>query len=288
MMDPNMQRARKRYESTELPDELNFAVASAIRAGSKPRKSGWRAARRSLAGLVAACACFAVLVNTSPAFALAVADVPLLGGLAQIFTVREFSLHDETKLIDVRLPALENTGHTDLEQRINTEITTRMDAALSDAKERAQFDYDAFLATGGKAENFIPVTIDVDYEIKCQNERYLSFVLSTAETQANVYTTLTTYNIDLTTGKELTLADLLGPDWKTIANDAVRAGIAKKVAEDTQNTYFDGSEGIDGFTSVLGDQKFYLNAAGNPVILFQKYEIAPGYMGLQEFEVGVR
>ena len=30
-----------------------------------------------------------------------------------------------------------------------------------------------------------------------------------------------------------------------------------------------------------------LNEAGNPVVLFEKYELAPGYMGQLEFEVPV-
>ena len=32
------------------------------------------------------------------------------------------------------------------------------------------------------------------------------------------------------------------------------------------------------------DQRFYINEAGNPVLIFEKYEIAPGYMGQPEFE----
>lgn len=282
MTEPSMRRARERYESTEIPQELPFTVAAAIRTGESRRRGAGRSAKRALAGVLAACACFILLVNTSAPFALAVADIPVLGDIARIFTVREFSLHDDTKLIDVRLPALENTGHTDLEQRVNTEITTRMDAVLAEAKERARLDREAFLATGGKEEDFIPVNIDVNYEIKCQNERYLSFLLTTAETQANVYTTLTAYNLDLAAGRELTLADLLGPDWVETANRAVRDGMAQAMAQDPQNAYFQGE---DGFTSVSEDQKFYLNEAGNPVLLFEKYEIAPGYMGIQEFEV---
>ena len=31
--------------------------------------------------------------------------------------------------------------------------------------------------------------------------------------------------------------------------------------------------------------KFYINEKGRIVIVFEKYEIAPGYMGTQEFEI---
>lgn len=33
------------------------------------------------------------------------------------------------------------------------------------------------------------------------------------------------------------------------------------------------------------DTKFYVNHAGNPVIVFERYEIAPGAAGQQEFEI---
>ena len=68
---------------------------------------------------------------------------------------------------------------------------------LQEAEDRARAIRDAYVATGGAEEDFIPVMIDVDYEIKCQNDHYLSFVLTETETRANAYTELYTYNIDL-------------------------------------------------------------------------------------------
>lgn len=40
-----------------------------------------------------------------------------------------------------------------------------------------------------------------------------------------------------------------------------------------------------GFTTVDENTKFYLNEKGKPVICFAKYEIAPGFMGDQEFVI---
>ncbi len=110
-------------------------------------------------------------------------------------------------------------------------------------------------------------------------------MLTETETRANAYTELYTYNIDLQAGRELTLRDMLGPDYKELANEAVRAGIAAQEAESPDNIYFHGEEGVEGFTSIADDQRFYINEAGNPVLIFEKYEIAPGYMGQPEFEV---
>ena len=280
-MDNVWERARARYAQTPVPEELSFAVASAIRTGSRRRRAG-RGLRRGLTGGLAACACFVLLVNANPTFARAVSDVPVLGGLARVFTVSEYTIDDRDRLIDVRLPALELPSSTDLEQRINTEIRARIDQVLQEAEDRVRATRDAFVSTGGNPEEFIPVVITVDYDIKCQNEQYLSFVLTKTETVASAYTEVYTYNIDLEAGREVTLRDLLGPDYVALANAAVEAGIAAHEAADPDATYFHDEI---GFTSIDEDQAFYINEAGNPVILFEKYEIAPGYMGQPEFEV---
>ncbi len=281
-MNESLKRARQRYQSSEVPPELSFAVASALREGER-RRARRHAIRRSLGGGLAACACFCLLVNGSPAFAAALSEVPVLGELARIVTVENYQINDRDHLIDVRLPAITDTGDTDLEQRVNTEIRKRIDQVLDEAEERAREAREAFVETGGREEDFMPIIIDVDYEVKCSTEHYLSFVITKTETLASAYTEYYLYNLDLTTGTELTLADLLGPDWREQCNEAVRAGIAQSELEG--GVFFAPGEG--GFETVSDDQKFFLNADGEVVLLFEKYEIAPGYMGAQEFAVPI-
>ena len=59
--------------------------------------------------------------------------------------------------------------------------------------------------------------------------------------------------------------------------------IADRLATDGDAAYFSPEEG--GFTSINEDTPFYINKAGNPVIVFERYSIAPGFMGRQEFEL---
>ena len=279
-MNDSLKRARERYESVPVPEELAFTVAAALREGERKRRRR-RAVRRSWGAGLAACACFCLLVNGSPAFAAAVADLPVLGQLARIVTVERYQINDREHLIDVRLPALADTGNTALEQRINTEIRTRIQQTLDEAEERAREAREAFVETGGQAEDFIPIMIDVDYEVKCSNGRYLSFVVYQTEIQASSYTQVYTYNLDLATGTDLTLPGLLGSDWKAQCNAAVREGMARRIKEDGA-VYFTNSS---AFRGVPDDQKFYLDENGDPVVFFEKYEIAPGYMGIQSFPV---
>lgn len=280
-MHPELERARARYQAQETPEELSLAVRAAIREGDRLRKHR-RVLRRSLATALASCACFVLLVNGSPSFAQAVYEVPVLGSLARIFTVTEYTINDKERVIDVRLPALENTGHTELEQQINQEISTRIQAVIDAAEARARETKEAYVATGGDPDDYMPVIIDVDYEVKCQNDQYLSFVINKTETRASAYTEFYSYNIDLETGKELTLRDLLGPNWMETVNAQVAEQIAER-AQDPDNIYWTEEQG--GFQGIEEDQPFYLNADGLPVVVFEKYEIAPGSMGSQEFVI---
>lgn len=280
-MHEHWKEAKERYEAIEIPEDLSFATESAVRRGNR-RYLRRRTLRRGWGAGLAACACFCLLVNGSPAFASAVSSLPVLGDLARIVTVEQYQINDREHLIDVRLPALTDTGNTDLEQRINTEIRTRIDQVLEEAEERAREPRDAFVATGGRAEDFTPIIIDVDYEVKCSNQQYLSFVIYKTETLASAYTEIYTYNLDLTTGTELTLPGLLGPDWKERCDQVIRDEMARRTAEEDA-VYFTQDQG--GFSGVTDDQAFYLDADGNPVLFFEKYEIAPGYMGIQSFSV---
>lgn len=280
-MHPELERARARYQAQETPEELSLAVRAAIREGDRLRKHR-RVLRRSLATALASCACFVLLVNGSPSFAQAVYEVPVLGSLARIFTVTEYTINDKERVIDVRLPALENTGHTELEQQINQEISTRIQAVIDAAEARARETKEAYVATGGDPDDYMPVIIDVDYEVKCQNEQYLSFVVTETETRASAYTEFYTYNIDLETGKELSLRDLLGPNWMETVNAQVAEQIEER-SQDPDNVYWTEDQG--GFQGIEADQPFYLNEEGLPVVVFEKYEIAPGSMGSQEFVI---
>ncbi|MFQ7057552.1 MAG: RsiV family protein [Turicibacter sanguinis] len=39
------------------------------------------------------------------------------------------------------------------------------------------------------------------------------------------------------------------------------------------------------FKSIADNQTFYINSSGDVVVVFDKYSIAPGYMGFPEFTI---
>ncbi len=279
-----LQDGKELYQSLALPDGLGGAVQEAVRHARREtaiplsRRVGWAAA------CAGACLClvFAAALNAFPALAKEVYDIPVLGQVAKVVTFWRFEEQEENLYIKVNMPALQNTGNTELENRVNAEIACKVNERLEHAREEARLLYEAYLNTGGDPETYIPLEVNIRYELKSSNEQWVSFVVESSETRANYYGEYEFYNIDMQTGKELTLADLLGEEYIAIVNEAVRQGIAADEAANPDNQYFHDEL---AFQTIQPDQGFYINEDGHVVVVFEKYEIAPGYMGIREFEV---
>lgn len=141
----------------------------------------------------------------------------------------------------------------------------------------------AFLETGGTQQEWAEhkIQISVGYEIKQQSSEYLSFVVRGTESWTTAYSESEYYNLDLKTGEMVTLKDILGEDYVELADESIRGQIAER--QKAGETFFAADAG--GFTGISEDVKFYINENNRPVIVFEKYEIAPGSSGEPEFEI---
>ena len=271
-------QAREEYESTPIPEELDQRVQAGIRQG----RSAGRAKRHGFRwgiGVAAACMVMVGGLNVSPTFAAAAADVPVLSGLFQVLTVRNYETVKDGIDYDVSVPEVDANGT--LTEAVNAEIQKRVDAHLA----QAQADWDdykeAFLATGGTEEQWGDREMDViiDYEIKSQTDTTVSFVVDFAECWVSAQQQRYCYNLDLANNKDITLADVLGEDWVNICNTAVQAYID----QDTSGLFFTADKG--GFTTVDDTTSFYLNQDGSVTLVFPEYAIAAGAAGIVEIPV---
>lgn len=277
-----IKKAQEVYKSIKIPSKLESCVKEAISNKTKKYYS-FRGLKYAMSTVACTFVAFIFFVNVNPSFAQQMYDIPVIGDIAKVFTVKEYHENDDLKLINAKIPAIQNTGNTDLEQRINYEIMTKMNDALKEAEDRAAEYKDAVIATGGEEKDYVPVNIQVDYEIKYSGDDIISFVIYKSETLASAYTETFFYNIDIETGKNLNLKDLLGENYKDIVNEAIYNEIEER-SKDSDNSYFTADEG--GFAGITDEfQDFYINSSGKIVIVFPKYAIAPGYMGVQEFEI---
>ena len=280
-----LKKAKKTYDSIEIPQELDYTVNKAIHKKDLYKKNYVVIlTKRATATLATTFALFVVLLNTNESFARAMGDVPIIGSLAEVFTVREYREENDTDLIEAKIPAIKNTGNEDLEDRINYEISSKINEVLEEARARAEEYKEAVLSTGGTMDDYIPTKINVDYKITYQDDKIISFVITKSESSASAYQEQYFYNIDIQNGKELNLRDVLGEDYKKIVDEEVNKQIRERMEKNEENIYFTAEEG--GFSGIENEyQDFYIDENKKATVVFQKYEIAPGYMGIQNFEM---
>ena len=222
---------------------------------------------------------FGVSVNVSPAFAQAVDEIPVVGDIARVLTVRSFTEEQPDSTVNVEQPMV--ADDTQFAADVNEQINKFVDQYIEEANQRIAEYREAFLATGGTEEEFEQknIQVDVDYEILSETEDRVSFVLRAAESDISAGKEIVYYNLDLTTGQVLTLQDVLGEDWVNICNSSIQ----EQMAENTDVSYFSEDQG--GFTTVDENTSFYLDEDGSVVVVFPKYSIAPGAYGEQTFRI---
>lgn len=285
---------KERYDQTAIPEELNFRIQQEIEKSRKQQaeKRGTGRSRRFKAAIrsaeVAAAAVvilFTAALNTSPVFAKEAGQLPVIGGLARVLTFRSYETEKDDIAVSVEIPTIEmiaeDTGIA--VDEINWEILARCEQYADEALQRAEEYRTAFLETGGTQEEWAEhdIKIAVDYEIKQQNGDYLSFVVRGTENWTTAYSESNYYNLDLRTGEMVTLKDMLGADYVEVANESIRKQIAER--QKAGEVFFTAEEG--GFAGISENAKFYISENNRPVIVFEKYEIAPGSSGEIEFEI---
>ncbi|HIV92082.1 MAG TPA: anti-sigma-V factor rsiV [Candidatus Eisenbergiella stercoravium] len=308
------ENGKRTYEQIEIPKELEETVNRAVHSVDK-RKSAARYRRRRMAHMVrnigvaaaAVLLCMTVGVNTNEVLAKELGQLPVIGSLVRVLTITSYHEEDGSHDITVNVPeievekpegtaAAEEDGGTggmsdaDIEEAVNAQIQEIVDAHVAQAKEKFAEYKDAFFATGGTEEEWGDRTMDinVDYEVKYQEGSVLSLVLTTSEVWVAAQELRYYYNIDVAQNRELTLKDLLGEDYVNIANESIIRQMNERAAADENLVYWGVTENessIDGFVTVDENTDFYINADGNPVVCFGEYEVAPGFMGIQEFEI---
>lgn len=290
----NIYKSKKEYDNMPVPGELDNIIEMAV-LKAEYTKEGKGIKRRSgglrMAAIICSIAviCIIIMLNVNKSFALAAKKVPVLGQLASIVTWMDYEDENEKRVINIKLPKIENSSRDDLENRINNEIRVKINTVVTEAEERAEEYRKAFFATGGSEEDWHPLEILVDYEVKCNKNNILSFVITKAESYASVYTEKYYYNIDMETGRAISLSDLLGPDYIELSNEIIKEDIEERINTDENAMFFGYGENEDfvsmRFESITEDEKFYINENEQAVIVFDKYEIAPGYMGFVEFVI---
>jgi len=279
-MDEKLKELEKQYNKVPIPKELDFVVEHALQQGKKKRK---KRAPQWLLGSAAAAMLFTAGLNVSPAMARTLSEIPVVGSVVKVLTWTEYEVAEDTYDANIKVPSIENLENQKLANTLNEKYRAEGKAL-----------YDNFITEVGdlKANGGGHLGVDSGYDIKTDNDQILSIGRYTVNTVGSSSTTMQYDTIDKKEEILITLPMLFKDDnyIKTISKN-ITEQMQKQVASDPDKVYWVKGGGIpdeelfDDFKAIKADQQFYISDKGKLVISFDKYEVAPGYMGVVEFEI---
>ena len=85
----NLKKAKEVYSSIKIPEHLNYVVNKAIANKEKPKHHIFRYFNYAMSTVTCTFIAFVLLINTNSSFASNIAEIPIVGDIAKIFTVKE-------------------------------------------------------------------------------------------------------------------------------------------------------------------------------------------------------
>lgn len=293
----NLKDAKEIYDHIVVPEELDARLRKTLEQAPKPSKTVNKVVnfRKWTAVAAALLLCFTVGLNTSESFAMEMSKLPIVGTVAKVLTIRAYKSTEGNTTTSVEIPEVEVASEDEEVKNAITDINAKINALVEEytAQKYAEIEEgkELFLESGETEEawNERAIDVTVNYEVKYQGETKLSLLIDSWISWFNFEEERKFYNIDLTTGKELTLIDLLGEDAYAYAEGIVLEKMNEMIAEDSEMYTFWGvnDDGMDEFVGVNAQTPFYIKDEETVVISYNKYDVAPGYLGIIEFEIPV-
>lgn len=296
----NLKDAKDIYDHIVVPEELDDRLRKVLESAPSPKKKNnvVKFTRWAATAAAALLLCFTVGLNTSQSFAMEMSELPVIGAVAKVLTIRSYETKNDNVTTTVEVPEiqLETTAKetalaiTD----VNAKIQELVDAFTAEKYAQIEDGKVTFLESGGTEEEWNQryIDVNVDYAVKHQSERILSLLIDGWISWFNFEEFRNFYNIDLVTGKALTLVDFFGEDAYEYTEKCVLEQMHQRIAADPENVVFWGiNEAEDMGNKFIGVDEttpFYINEKGNVVISYNEYDVAPGYMGIVEFEIPAR
>ncbi len=266
-MDKKLETLRDEYKNIPIPDELDFVVKKAL----KQKKKRHVNRIRSLVGVAAAAIILITGINTSPTFANALSEVPLVGSLVKVLTFTEFKVDEGTAKTDIKVPAITNMENKKLEATLNNKYLEEGEKLYNDFMA----EMEELKKSGGGH-----LGVESGYDVKTDNDQILAIGRYVVNTVGSSSTTFKYDTVDKKNQLLITLPSLFKDDsYISLISENIKEQMRQQMKEDTEKSYWE-EDVLETFDK---NQTFYINDQSKLVIVFNKYEVAPGYMGVIEF-----
>lgn len=291
MKDERLEKMKQEYEEIRIPAELRRRVEAGIQKGKEDgeeiirmnKKSKLIKFVRNTAGaVVAAMLAITIMANSGASIANAMMKIPVLGTIAEIVTFREYKDSTNDMTADVKIPEVSVKNE---DGSVNQETTDAVNRSIQEYTDEIIAQYKADVeASGGEGKQLV----DLEYEVITDSDRLFSIRFDKLQIMASGAESVKIYHIDKQTGQMINLKGLFKEDVNFIdpISDNIKKQMKEQMAADESKMYFIDSDMPESdFQSITEDTTFYVNDSGKLVIVFDEYEVAPGSMGVVEFEI---
>ena len=265
-------------EQTDIPDSVKNRIEQTL--VDLPEKKPVKKQIRILPRIAASAACFVFIIlfllpNVSVTYAQALEQLPVIGDLVRVVTIRNYYYDDNHWKMDINIPQIESEDSKSVDY-INKDVSELTTALINRFYEDLEIN-------GNKGYG----SLNVDYEVVTNTDSWFTLKLTVCQTAASSNTYFKFYHIDKNQGKIVELGDLFNTDkFSDILVADIKMQMQEQMANDENISYWINNSGIgEEFATVSADHNFYWNENGDLVIIFDKYEVGPGSMGTPEFVI---
>lgn len=231
--------------------------------------------------------------------AYAMEKIPVIGAIVKVVTFKNYTDKTNNFEADVEVPQvqLSEIGVTDIVVEDEAESKTSAESAIvneqvaltnEQIEAYAQKFIDDYEKEIAKSEGEGNYTLNSVYEVASETDECISLKIYTEVVMAGGAQYAKVFNIDKQTGELLDLSDFFeeSSNYIDVITENIKTQMREKMAADEGVIYFIDSdiEGID-FEAVTNDVDFYFTKDKDLVVMFDEYEVAPGYMGAVEFTI---
>lgn len=301
-MKHNLNEIKNDYQNIPVPEDLKARVEGAIAQAKADyaktpdtsnttvpfpaKKCSVSSIRRyvlgGLGGVAAAALAITILANSNAAVAHAMGQIPVLGAIVKVVTFREYQHSENQMQADLKIPEVQVK---DPEGNVLEAATGNLNENIQKYTDEIIASYEADVkAAGGEGVE----ELNLDYDIVTDNSKLFSLRFQQSLIAASGNETQKIYHVDKTTGEMITLKDLFqqGADYQTPISENIKTQMKQQMQEDENKIYWVNSDMEEfNFTQISDQVNFYVNESGKLVIVFNEYEVAPGYMGVVTFEI---
>ena len=280
-----MEDWKKEYDNIKVPEEMREKLEQSInRAKEEKKRMKKITLYKTFGSMAAVLAIVLILPNTSQTAAAAMQQIPLLGNLFKVVTVRDYQVNEERNNADVKVPQVEvDTADDNADSDTVAQARASADAINFDINEETNKLIEEFKESLKNEEGY--QSLYIDSNVKLDTDNLFSLELILYQGAGSGYEQHKHYTVDKKTGKELSLKDLCGDDYIDTISEEIKTQMREQMAADETVQYWLDDPEVEewNFDKIAEDQDFYVNEDGHIVVCFNEYDVAPGSMGCVEF-----